>query len=163
MGRRTRWSFCAGIGLLLSEPLHEVVQLLPQPIPGAILLFEALALLSFVRDQAAVPRDLSNALLVGVVAVTLPYGFVVGLVLGLVVHHGFRRFGTVRDDLDADPTASQEGLPTLLVILLTAETLRGRIRGHGPRTTVLTSSTEHRRKSPGRRAGSPFRLTPGAR
>lgn len=102
-------SFYVAIGLLLSEPLHEVVKLFPQPILGVILLFEALALLSFVRDQAAVPRDLSIALLVGVVAMTVPYGFAVGLVLGLVVYHGFRRFGTVRDDPDAGPGTSQEG------------------------------------------------------
>lgn len=102
-------SFYVVIGLLLSEPLHEVVKLFPQPILGVILLFEALALLSFVRDQAGVPRDLSIALLVAVVAMTLPYGFAVGLVLGLVVHYGFRRFGTVRDDPDGDRVTSRDG------------------------------------------------------
>ncbi len=102
-------SFYVAIGLLLSEPLHEVVKLFPQPILGVILLFEALALLCFVRDQAAVPRDLAIALLVGVVAMTVPYGFAAGLVLGLVVHYGFRGFGTVREDPGDDPAPSRDG------------------------------------------------------
>lgn len=81
------------LGLFLGGPLHEVLRVFPQPILGVVLLFEALTLLGFVRDQAANPRDLAIALLVGVVAFAAPQGYLVGLLLGIAVHYGFRRFG----------------------------------------------------------------------
>jgi len=86
-------AFYLFVGLFLSTPLHEVLKVFPQPILGVVLLFESLALLELVRDQASVPRDLLITLLVGVVALTVPQGFIVGLLLGTVVYYGFRRFG----------------------------------------------------------------------
>jgi MFS superfamily sulfate permease-like transporter len=85
-------------GLFLSTPLDEVLKVFPQPILGVVLLFEALALLELVRDQAGVERDLLITLLVGVVALTVPQGFVVGLILGTVVYYGFKRFGRSSKD-----------------------------------------------------------------
>jgi MFS superfamily sulfate permease-like transporter len=81
------------IGLFLSKPLGEVLKIFPQPILGVVLLFEALTLLTLVRDQAQEPRNLRIALLVGVVALTVPHGFAVALVLGTLVFYAFRRFG----------------------------------------------------------------------
>jgi MFS superfamily sulfate permease-like transporter len=86
-------AFYLFVGLFLSTPLHEVLKVFPQPILGVVLLFESLALLELVRDQANVPRDLLITLLVGVVALTVPQGFIVGLLLGTVVYYGFKRFG----------------------------------------------------------------------
>jgi hypothetical protein len=81
------------LGLFLGGPLHEVLKVFPEPILGVVLLCEALTLLGFVRDQAGSPRDLMIALLVGVVALAVPQGFLVGLLVGLVAYYGFRRFG----------------------------------------------------------------------
>lgn len=81
------------IGLFLSKPLGEVLKIFPHPILGVVLLFEALSLLALVRDQAQAPRNLMIALLVGVVALTVPHGFVVGLILGTLVFYAFPRFG----------------------------------------------------------------------
>lgn len=86
-------TFYLVVGVFLSGPLHEVLKVFPQPILGVVLLFEALTLLALVRDQAPAPRDLSIALLVGVVAFAVPQGYVVGLLLGTIVYYGFRRFG----------------------------------------------------------------------
>lgn len=86
-------SYYLAIGLFLSRPLHEVLKVFPQPILGVVLLFESLALLGLIKDQAHHPRDLSIALLVGVVSMAMPQGFVVGLVLGCIVYYGFGRFG----------------------------------------------------------------------
>ena len=91
--------FYLGVGLFLSVPLHEVLKAFPQPVLGVVLLFEALTLLALVRDQAHTSRDLLIALLVGVVALSVPQGFVVGLVLGSLVFYGFTRFGLAGDDL----------------------------------------------------------------
>jgi len=85
-------------GLFLKAPLHDVVQAFPKPILGVVLLFEALALLALVRDQAGTPRDLLIALLVALVAFTVPQGYVVGLLLGSLVFYGFRRFGRPPQD-----------------------------------------------------------------
>jgi len=85
------------LGLFLSAPLHVVLQVFPQPVLGVVLLFEALTLLAFIRDQAARARDLAIAVLVGVVSASVPQGFLVGLVLGTVVFYGFRRFGAAHD------------------------------------------------------------------
>jgi hypothetical protein len=87
------------VGLFLSAPLHEVLKVFPQPILGVVLLFESLALLELVRDQAGVSRDLLITLLVGVVALTVPQGFIVGLVLGTIIYYGFKRFGRPAKEL----------------------------------------------------------------
>jgi MFS superfamily sulfate permease-like transporter len=87
------------LGLFLGGPLHEVLKVFPQPILGVVLLFEALTLLSFMRDQARNPRDLAIALLVGVIAFAAPQGYVVGLLVGVLVYYGFRRFGEPANDL----------------------------------------------------------------
>lgn len=81
------------VGMFLSEPLHEVLKVFPHPILGVVLLFEALTLLALIRDQAGAPRDMTIALLVGVIALAVPQGFVVGLLVGCVVYYVFRRFG----------------------------------------------------------------------
>lgn len=91
-------AFYLTLGLFLSKPLGEVLKIFPQPILGVVLFFEALTLLALVRDQAETPRHLLIALLVGVIALSVPQGFVVGLVLGTLVFYGFRRFGRNPDD-----------------------------------------------------------------
>jgi len=107
-----------GLGLFLGGPLQEVLGIFPRPILGVVLLFEALALLGLVRDQAGSVRDLSIALLVGVVAFGVPQGFAVALILGTLVYYGFRRFGTSVADEPAghtpaakapEPAAAQGG------------------------------------------------------
>lgn len=87
-------TFYLVVGLFLSSQLHEVIRVFPRPILGVVLLIEALALLALVRDQATQKRDLMIALLVGVIAFTVPQGFVVGLVVGTAIYYGFRRFGS---------------------------------------------------------------------
>lgn len=100
------------IGLFLSQSLDEVLRIFPQPILGVVLFFEALALLSLMRDQAQTPRHLTIGLMVGVVAATVPHGFVVGLVLGTVVFYGFARFGRTAGELDTrQPTTRPERKP----------------------------------------------------
>jgi MFS superfamily sulfate permease-like transporter len=94
-------AFYLFVGLFLSTPLHEVLKVFPQPILGVVLLFESLTLLELVRDQAGASRDLLIALLVGVVALTVPQGFIVGLVLGTLVYYGFKRFGHPAKDIAA--------------------------------------------------------------
>ena len=81
------------VGLFLSRQLEDVLQIFPLPILGVVLLFEALTLLALIRDQASSGRDLLIALLVGVISLTVPRGFLIGLVAGTLVYYGFGRFG----------------------------------------------------------------------
>jgi hypothetical protein len=93
-------TFYVFTGLFLSHPLGEALRIFPQPILGVVLLFEALSLLRLVGDQAGTPRHLAIALLVGVVAFTVPQGFVVALVLGTLVFYAFSRFGRTPDECE---------------------------------------------------------------
>jgi hypothetical protein len=54
-----------------------------------MLLFEALALLLLCRDMATSVADLAVVLVVGLSALALPYGYLVGLLLGLMLHYLF--------------------------------------------------------------------------
>ena len=75
------------IGLMFSQAFQQVIQFFPQPILGVVLFFEALTLMLFIRDQAQNKRDTAIALLVALVCLTLPQGYVVGLIIGTVLYY----------------------------------------------------------------------------
>ena len=61
------------------------------PMLGVLLLFEGLALIVLVRDLADSRVDFSIAALVALCAAFLPYGYVVGLVVGTLLASLSRR------------------------------------------------------------------------
>ncbi|MEP0846961.1 MAG: transporter [Phycisphaerae bacterium] len=75
------------LGLLFGGVAEKVVEVFPLPILGVVLLFEALVLMRLVGDTAASQRDLTIALLVAVVALTVPQGYVVGLLVGTAMYY----------------------------------------------------------------------------
>lgn len=85
------------LGLFFSGAFQQVIPLFPKPVLGIMLLFEALALMLLCRDMAASLADFAVVLVVGLCAVALPYGYVIGLILGLLLHYLFlnrlRRLG----------------------------------------------------------------------
>jgi hypothetical protein len=54
-------------------------------------LFEAIALIKLVRDMFQNSKDTSIMILVGMLAFGLPYGYVVGLVVGTILAYLVRR------------------------------------------------------------------------
>lgn len=70
------------VGLGFSGGFALLTEVFPRPILGVLLLVEGLALVVLLRDLAARPRELTLALLVAVLAVTLPYGYLMGMVAG---------------------------------------------------------------------------------
>jgi hypothetical protein len=72
------------------------------PVLGVVLLFEAIALMSLVRDVAGERQQLWIAFAVAAAVVGLPYGYVVGVVLGSVLAWGVRR-GWVRTPVGGAP------------------------------------------------------------
>ena len=70
------------LGLFFGPGFDQIVRAFPLPILGVLLLFEALALVWLIRDTAHSRLDLPIAALVGLMAVGLPYGYLVGMVVG---------------------------------------------------------------------------------
>jgi hypothetical protein len=75
------------VGLFFGGAVAEVVRLFPLPVLGVVLLFEAVALASLLRDVASSRRDLRIAILVALCALALPQGYVVGLLVGTALHY----------------------------------------------------------------------------
>ncbi len=80
-------AFYLTVGLFLSTAFREVIQLFPLPVLGVILTFEGLALMRLVRDMVESKPDFAIILLVGLIVIGLPYGYLVGLVVGTVLKH----------------------------------------------------------------------------
>jgi len=78
------------LGVFFSAAFQQVIPLFPKPVLGIMLVFEAVALMLLCRDMASTLADFAVVLVVGLCAVALPYGYVVGLVLGLLLHYLFR-------------------------------------------------------------------------
>lgn len=74
-------------GLFFGAGFDRLAGAFPLPILGVILLFEALALIWLVRDTAHSRTEFPIAVLVGLLAVGLPYGYVVGTVVGTVLFY----------------------------------------------------------------------------
>ncbi len=79
------------LGLFFAPGFGQVVHIFPIPVLGVVLLFEAIALMTLVRDVATDRNTLWIALAVAAAVVGLPYGYVVGLVAGTVIAWGVRR------------------------------------------------------------------------
>lgn len=86
-------SIYLAIGLFFAGVFQQTVQVFPLPMLGVLLLFEGLVLMSLVRDEAAGRWEFLVVLTVGVIAVGLPYGYAVALVVGTALYYFFRRRG----------------------------------------------------------------------
>jgi hypothetical protein len=72
-------------GLFLSGSFGEIVKASPLPLLGVLLLVEGLTLVARLQDLLQDRRELMVALLVGLIAVFVPFGYAVALVVGTVV------------------------------------------------------------------------------
>ncbi len=77
-------------GLFFSQGFRQLVELFPLPILGVLLFFEALRLAALLRDVATDRAPLLLALLVGLLCAGLPYGYLVGLVVGTAIYYAHR-------------------------------------------------------------------------
>lgn len=80
------------IGLFFSQGFHQVIEFFPQPILGVVLLFESLTLMLFIQDQTANKKDLAIALLVALIAMTMPQGYILGLIIGTAIYYLHEKF-----------------------------------------------------------------------
>jgi len=75
------------LGLFLSQGFDTLVHIFPLPILGILLLFEGLGLMLLVRDVADSKSNFIIALLVGLIAGSIRYGFVIGLLVGTFIYY----------------------------------------------------------------------------
>jgi MFS superfamily sulfate permease-like transporter len=79
------------VGLCFSGSFDQVVRFFPRAILGVLLFFEGLALLRRVRDSGLSRHEWMIVFVTGLCAVSLPYGYLVGLALGWALHLFARR------------------------------------------------------------------------
>jgi MFS superfamily sulfate permease-like transporter len=75
------------MGLFFGDNFQIIIQVFPLPVLGVILLFESLALMLLMRDVTQEKKGLVITLMVGVMAAGLPYGFLVAMVVGSILHY----------------------------------------------------------------------------
>lgn len=75
------------LGLFFAGGFHHLVQVFPLPILGVILFFEGISLSSLIRDMIDNRKNFVVALVVGVIAFGLPYGFVISMIVGCLIYY----------------------------------------------------------------------------
>jgi hypothetical protein len=79
------------LGLFFSRAFSTAIELFPKPVLGVILLFEGVNLMGLTRDQAASGADFLVVILTALFCIGLPYGYVIGLVIGTALAYLSRR------------------------------------------------------------------------
>lgn len=75
------------LGLFLANGFHNVVQAFPLPVLGVILMIEGISLSSLIKDVVSDSKGFIIALMVGVIAFGLPYGFVISMIAGTAIYY----------------------------------------------------------------------------
>lgn len=85
-------SLFAILGLVFGNGFAGIVQGFPLPILGVILLFEGLSLIRMVDERVGSTAHQATAVLVGLMCAGLPYGYLVGLIVGSILVYTVERF-----------------------------------------------------------------------
>ncbi len=75
------------LGVFFGDNFQTIIQVFPLPVLGVILLFESLALMLLIKDVTQDGKGLIIALLVSVIAAGLPFGFLIGIIVGTIIHY----------------------------------------------------------------------------
>lgn len=79
------------LGSFFSQTFDEVIKIFPMQILGVILFFEAATLVYLVKDLKSAKNELFIAVLVGLIAFGLPYGFLISMVVGTILFYNAAR------------------------------------------------------------------------
>jgi MFS superfamily sulfate permease-like transporter len=82
------------IGLFFSHGFDKALQIFPLPALGIILVFEGFGLAKLIK-QTSTNKELYIALVVGILAIGLKYGFLIGLILGTLLHYSVKKLNSV--------------------------------------------------------------------
>lgn len=75
------------IGLFFSQGFGQFIKFFPLPVLGVILFFEGLALMLLMKDILDSKRSLMIAFIVALSCVGLKFGFLIGMILGIVLYY----------------------------------------------------------------------------
>lgn len=75
------------LGFFFSQSFEQAIHIFPLPILGVILLFEGIYLMIFIKDIIDSKKSLFIALLVALIACGLPYGYLIGMVVGTIMFY----------------------------------------------------------------------------
>jgi len=75
------------IGFFFSMNPTNIFQIFPKPILGIILLFEGIALIILSKDIITNKKNFFIAITVGLIANGLPYGYLIGMVVGTILFY----------------------------------------------------------------------------
>jgi xanthine/uracil/vitamin C permease (AzgA family) len=75
------------LGLFFSGSFAHVVQVFPLPILGVLLVIEGMRIMLLVRDTVDKKGEFAIAVLVGLIAAGLPYGYLVGICVGTILFY----------------------------------------------------------------------------
>lgn len=79
------------LGIFFGKGFDEIIGVFPLPILGVVLMFEGLALMLLLRDLMPSRSELSIAVLVGLLALGLPYGYLIGVIVGVMLEYLVRK------------------------------------------------------------------------
>ncbi len=79
------------LGVVFAPSFERVIKLFPLPILGVILFFEGLSLIKLLGDLLGEKKEFLVAVLTGVLAAGLPYGYIVGVAVGTLAWYGVFR------------------------------------------------------------------------
>jgi MFS superfamily sulfate permease-like transporter len=82
-------SFYLILGLFFSATAYDWIRLFPLPLLGVLLFIEAVTMMSLMKESVAVKHDLFIIFTVGLMILTLPYGYLAGMIFGTLIHRWF--------------------------------------------------------------------------
>jgi len=75
------------LGLFFGHSFQDMVLVFPLPVLGVILLFEGVSLMVLVKDMVGDRKGFAIAVLTGVLAFGLQYGFVISMIVGTLIYY----------------------------------------------------------------------------
>lgn len=80
-------SFYLFFGFFFSNGISNLINIFPMPMLGVILFFEGISLMLLIKDLLGSKNDLFIALIVGMICLSINYGYMVGLIIGILIHY----------------------------------------------------------------------------
>ena len=74
-------------GLFFAGKFHSIINYFPLPVLGVVLFFESITLITMVKDITELKSDLLIAIIVGLTSAFVPYGFGLGMLIGLFLFY----------------------------------------------------------------------------
>lgn len=75
------------LGMFFANGFEHIIKIFPLPVLGIILMFEGLSLMLLIKDLINTQKAFVIAMMVGIIAAGLPYGFVISIIIGTILYY----------------------------------------------------------------------------